>query len=186
VRDGDAHVRSVASARIMQALGSGTRTIGKATMLERLRNGYHAIAKYELFERVALRAVQVLLGLMTVYAIVLVVIGVATDVTLGTGFMEKAVLQDTFGSILTILILLEFNHSVQVAVSHRSGALQVRIIVLITVLVIARKLMLLDYATVSIETMLGYSALLLALGALYWLIVASDHRRIPPGSTPGP
>jgi uncharacterized membrane protein (DUF373 family) len=155
-------------------------------MLERLRNAYHAIVKYDRFERVALRAVQVLLGLMTLYAIALVVIGVATDATLGAGFMDKAVLQDTFGSILTILILLEFNHSVQVAVSHGSGAIQVRIVVLITVLVIARKLMLLDYATVSIETMLGFAALLLALGALYWLIVSSDVRRRPPGSTSGP
>jgi uncharacterized membrane protein (DUF373 family) len=155
-------------------------------MLERLRNAYHAIVKYDRFERVALRAVQVLLGLMTLYAIALVVIGVATDATLGAGFMEKAVLQDTFGSILTILILLEFNHSVQVAISHRSGAIQVRIVVLIAVLVIARKLMLLDYATTSVETMLGFAALLLSLGALYWLIVSSDVRRSPPSSTPGP
>jgi uncharacterized membrane protein (DUF373 family) len=155
-------------------------------MLERVRNAYHAIAKYERFERVALRTVQALLALMTVYAIALVVVEVARDATLGAGFMEKAVLQDTFGSILTILILLEFNHSVQVAISHRAGVIQVRIVVLIAVLVIARKLMLLDYAAVSIETMLGFAALLLALGALYWLIVSSDVRRSPPAGPPGP
>jgi uncharacterized membrane protein (DUF373 family) len=132
---------------------------------------WSSLAQYESFERVMLRVVQVLLGLITVYAISLVIIEIAGDVMLGTAFMEKAVLRDTFGSILTILILLEFNHSVHVAASQKTGAVQVRIVVLITVLVIARKLMLLDYATVTLLTLLGFAALLLALGGLYWLII---------------
>jgi len=149
-----------------------------AAMLEELRKAWRGLGLYERFEQVALRFIQLLLALITAYAIVLVVIEVAHDVTLGTGFMEKEVLQDTFGSILTVLILLEFNHSVHVAVSQRSGAIQVRIVVLITVLVIARKLMLLDYATTSVESLLGFAGLLLALGALYWLIAAGDARRL--------
>jgi uncharacterized membrane protein (DUF373 family) len=155
-------------------------------MLEKLRNAWRATNKYELFERAALRTVQIVLGLITVYAIVLVVIQVANDTLLGAGFMEKAVLQDTFGLILTVLILLEFNHSVHVAVSHRAGAIQARMVVLITVLVIARKLILLDYTAVSLATLLGYAVLLLALGALYWLIVSSDARRSPPPGALGP
>jgi uncharacterized membrane protein (DUF373 family) len=123
--------------------------------------------------------IQTLLGLMTVYGIVLVIVQVASDATLGAGFMEKAALQDTFGSILTLLILLEFNHSVHVAVSQKTGAVQARIVVLITVLVIARKLMLLDYTTTSVQTLLGFAALLLALGGLYWLIGSGDSRRTP-------
>lgn len=148
-------------------------------MLERLRKAWGSLGYYEHFERIALRVIQTLLGLMTVYGIVLVIVQVASDATLGAGFMEKAALQDTFGSILTILILLEFNHSVHVAVSQRTGAVQVRIVVLITVLVIARKLMLLDYTTTSVQTLLGFAALLLALGGLYWLIGNGDSRRAP-------
>ena len=113
-------------------------------------------------------------------AIMLVALQVANDALLGTGFMEKAVLQDTFGLILTVLILLEFNHSVHVAASHRAGAIQARMVVLITVLVIARKLILLDYATVDLSTLLGFAILLLALGVLYWLIVRGDAGRPPP------
>ena len=41
--------------------------------------------------------------------------------------------RETFGSILMILILLEFNHSVFVALTERSGAIQARIVVLIAV-----------------------------------------------------
>jgi hypothetical protein len=43
------------------------------------------------------------------------------------------VLQDTLGFILIILILLEFNHSIWVALTERSGAIQVRILVRITI-----------------------------------------------------
>jgi uncharacterized membrane protein (DUF373 family) len=145
--------------------------------LERWRKAWLRFGQYDRFERIALRIVQILLALMTVYAIVLVIGELARDAALGAGFMDKAVLQDAFGSILTVLILLEFNHSVHVAVSQRSGAIQVRIIVLITVLVIMRKLMLLDYETATIQTLLGFAALLLALGALYWLIMSGDARR---------
>lgn len=146
-------------------------------MREELRKAWRSLGYYERFELIALRVVQVLLAAVTVYTIVLVIIELATDFALGTGFLEKEVLQDTFGSILTVLILLEFNHSVHVAVSQRTGAVQVRIVVLIAVLVIARKLMLLDYATTSVEMLLGFAALLLALGALYWLITTGDARR---------
>ena len=107
-------------------------------MLETLRKTWGSLGHYERFERASLRVIQTLLGLMTAYGIVLVVVQVARDATLGAGFMEKAALQDTFGSILTILILLEFNHSVHVAIAQKTGAVQVRIVVLITVLVIAR------------------------------------------------
>jgi uncharacterized membrane protein (DUF373 family) len=151
-----------------------------APMLERLRNACRVYGSYERFEQLALRSVQALLALMTAYAIVLVALQVIADTLLGAGFVEKAVLQDTFGSILTVLILLEFNHSVHVAVTHRAGAIQARIVVLITVLIIARKLMLLDYATVNVATLIGFAILLLALGCLYWLIVSSDARRSTP------
>jgi uncharacterized membrane protein (DUF373 family) len=145
-------------------------------MIETLRQKLLALADYDRFERIALRYTQLLLIAITVFAMVLVTIDLVRDFGLGEEFMDKAVLQDTFGSVLIVLILLEFSHSVQVAIKHRTGAVQVRMVVLIAVLVIARKLMLLDYATVEVRTLLGFAALLLALGGLYWLIAHSDAR----------
>jgi uncharacterized membrane protein (DUF373 family) len=86
-------------------------------------------------------------------------------------------LKDTFGLILTILILLEFNHSVYIALTEHSGAIQARILVLITILVVARKLMLMDFTTIEAQTLLGFGGLLLALGGLYWLISNGDRDR---------
>jgi uncharacterized membrane protein (DUF373 family) len=145
-------------------------------MIETIRQKLIALADYDRFERLALRYMQLLLAAVTLFAMVLVTIDLVRDFGLGEAFMEKEVLQDTFGSILIVLILLEFNHSVHLAVKHRSGALQVRMVVLIAVLVITRKVMLLDYATVEVRTLLGFSGLLLALGALYWVVSHSDAR----------
>jgi uncharacterized membrane protein (DUF373 family) len=146
-------------------------------MIETIRQKLLALADYDRFERLALRYMQLLLAAITLFAMALVTIDLVRDFGLGEEFMDKQVLQDTFGSILIVLILLEFNHSVHIAVKHRTGAVQVRMVVLIAVLVIARKLMLLDYATADVRTLLGFAALLLALGGLYWMISHSDARQ---------
>jgi uncharacterized membrane protein (DUF373 family) len=121
--------------------------------------------------------VLLMLAVITLFAIVLVAFKLVGDLTLGESFLDKMVLQDTFGLILTIVILLEFNHSIYVALTERSGAIQARIVVLIAILVIARKLMLRDFEALDFETLLGFGGLLLALGALYWLICDGDRRR---------
>ena len=135
------------------------------------------ITYYLQFERFALALVMLMLSIITVYAIAIAATKLAGDMLLGEAFLDKAALQDTFGLILTILILLEFNHSVYVTVIERTGAIQARILVLITILVIARKLMLMDFTTIEAQTLLGFGGLLLALGGLYWLISNGDRRR---------
>jgi len=143
---------------------------------------WQKFANYSHFERIALGSVLILLAVITMFAIVLLAIQLASDLMLGESFLDKAVLQDAFGSTLTIIILLEFNHSIYVALTQKSGAIQVRIVVLIAILVIARKLMLQDFAAANVETLLGFAGLLLALGALYWLISNADRQSPLPGA----
>jgi uncharacterized membrane protein (DUF373 family) len=106
---------------------------------------------------------MLMLSTITVYAIVITATKLVGDMLLGEAFLDQAALKDTFGLILTILILLEFNHSVYVALTEHSGAIQARILVLITILVIARKLILMDFTTNESQTLLGFGGLLLAM-----------------------
>ncbi len=151
-------------------------------MIDTIRQRLLALADYERFEGVALRYLQLMLAAITLFAMALVTIDLVRDFGLGEQFMEKEVLNDTFGSIFIVLILLEFNHSIHLAIKHRSGAIQVRLVVLIAILVIARKLMLVDYAAAELRTLAGFAGLLLALGALYWMISHSDARHNAAGS----
>jgi uncharacterized membrane protein (DUF373 family) len=139
---------------------------------------WQKLASYESFERVALGSILFILSAITVVATGAAVIQLIADLKLGESFLEKAALQEAFGSILTIIILLEFNHSIYVAFKHKLGVIQVRAVVLIAVLVIARKLMLLDFGTTSFQTILGFGGLLLVLGVLYWLIANADRPNI--------
>jgi uncharacterized membrane protein (DUF373 family) len=132
-------------------------------------------ADYAQFERIALGCVLVILSVISIYAIAALAIKLSGDFLLGAAFLEKAALQDTFGAILTILIVLEFNHSIYVALTHKTGALQVRTVILLTVLVVARKLMLQDFSAMTTQTFLGFGAILLALGVIYWLISHADR-----------
>ena len=106
-------------------------------------------------------------------------ITLAGDFHAGLHFIEQGALKDTFGLILSLLILIEFNHSIVLAMRRRSGILEVRVIILIAIIVIARKLILLDYANTALEMLLGLGGLALSLGVLYWLLTDIERRRPP-------
>lgn len=148
------------------------------------REEWRKLSAYGQFERLALLCILFLVGAIIVYAVVLSAIRLIADFAMGEAFLDKAALQDTFGLILTVVILLEFNHSIFVAITERLGAIQARTVVLIAVLVIARKLMLQDFEKLDLQTLLGFGGLLLALGALYWLISDGDRRRSAAPQTP--
>jgi uncharacterized membrane protein (DUF373 family) len=137
---------------------------------------------YEWFEQIILGIVVFIISLVIVYSLILATITLLNDLTSGIGFVEISALKDTFGLILTVIILVEFNHSIVLAIQQKSGAIQVRIVVLITIIVLARKLVLLDYAAASVETLLGLGGLALSLGGLYWLISDGEQRRRAPDS----
>jgi uncharacterized membrane protein (DUF373 family) len=135
---------------------------------------------YDQFEMIVSAIVIFLVSIVIVYTIILAAIKLVEDLSSGITFADAGLFKDTFGMILTILILLEFNHSIISALRQRAGAMQVSIIVLISITVIARKFILLDYASASLETLLGLGGLTLALGALYWLITSVERRQRAP------
>jgi uncharacterized membrane protein (DUF373 family) len=145
-----------------------------------IKSGWRQYLDYRYFERTALGCVLLMIAIIAVFTIVFTSIKLVSDLLLGQTFVDRSALQDTIGLILTILILLEFNHSVLVSMTEHSGAVQVQMLVRITILVVARKLMLIDFAAIQAQTLLGFGGLLLALGGLYWMISDGDRRQHPP------
>jgi len=115
---------------------------------------------------------MVFIAIIIVYTLVLMGMTLFDQIKFSPSYIDTESLRDVFGSILSILILIEFNHSIALAISKRSGILQARPIILITILVIARKVILLDFATATFEQMLGIGSIALAFGLLFWLISA--------------
>jgi uncharacterized membrane protein (DUF373 family) len=137
-----------------------------------LQRDWKQFLTYETFERVASRIVMIFIAIIIVYTLILMAMTLFDQIKFSPAYIDTDSLRDVFGSILSILILIEFNHSIALAISRRSGVLQARPIVLITIMVIARKVILLDFANARFEQLVGIGAVALAFGLLFWLINA--------------
>lgn len=82
--------------------------------------------------------------------------------------------QAVFGAILTLLVAMEFNHTVLYVVRRQAQVVQARIVIWIAVLALARKFIVPDVATVSSDQMFGLAAIALALGCVLWLSAESE------------
>ena len=147
------------------------------TLLETLRKAGGLYRLYIGFELVVSAVLLIFVSLIIVYSLAVLAATLFHEFASGIHLIEATALKDTFGLVLSILILVEFNHSIALGIRRRSGVLQVRVIILITIIVIARKLILIDYTTTRIETWLGLGALSLSLGLLYWLLSHAAARR---------
>ncbi|WP_291363002.1 phosphate-starvation-inducible PsiE family protein [Acetobacter sp. UBA5411] len=84
--------------------------------------------------------------------------------------------QSVFGNIFTVIIALEFKSSLRISLSHNKDVVRVRTIVLIALLAVSRKFIILDLNEVRPMEMIAFSAAVLALGVVYWLIREQDTR----------
>jgi uncharacterized membrane protein (DUF373 family) len=90
--------------------------------------------------------------------------------------LEHSVFQSVFGDILTVLIALEFNHTLQYVVTRERGIIQARVVIVIAILALVRKFMVTDLSTMSAAALAGEAALVLALGITYWLMREREQR----------
>ena len=85
-----------------------------------LQRDWKQFLTYETFERVASRIVMFFISIIIVYSLILMAIALFDQFRLSPAFLETDSLRDVFGSLLTILIMIEFNHSIAVAISTRA------------------------------------------------------------------
>ena len=86
--------------------------------------------------------------------------------------------QAVLGDILTLLIALEFNHTLQYVV--KQSIIQTKVVLLIAPLAIVRKFIILDLKSVNPGQLLGLAAITLVLGAPYWSMRERDDRPAHP------
>ena len=90
--------------------------------------------------------------------------------------LDYATFQVIFGMIFTVVIALEFKRSLLVATAQKFGCIQVRTIVIIALLAIARKLIIIDLGQADPAKIAALAAAALALGIVYWLVREQDQR----------
>jgi uncharacterized membrane protein (DUF373 family) len=151
------------------------RTIKK--MMQPDLASFSALALYARFEQVVRLILTALIAL--ILCVALFHLGSRTLTLVLSDAIDpayQATFQTVFGMVMTVLIALEFKHSVLVMLKRRQNVVQARTVVLIALLAIARKFIILDLTEAPPMTMIGLAAATLALGAVYWLIRDQDTR----------
>ncbi len=116
-----------------------------------------------------------MIGLVILVA--LFTFGVVTGLLLGVlDPLDHGVFQTVFGETLTLLIALEFNHTLQYVVKREQSIIQTNVVLLIALLAVARKFIVLDLHDADAEQLPALAAITLALGLAYWLMRERDDR----------
>lgn len=89
--------------------------------------------------------------------------------------LEHEVFQVVFGMIMTLLIAMEFGHTISRAGQGKESIIQVKTVVLIALIALSRKFIILDQEA-SPGKVAALAGAALALGVVYWLLRERDDR----------
>ena len=141
---------------------------------------WNVLTYYQRFETAVAFVVTGVIALIVLVALYRLCIGVVTALMFGAvNPLQHEVFQAIFGEIMTLLIALEFNHTLRYVVTRHQSIIQTKVVVLIALLALARKFIILDIRETTPGYLLGLAAVTLALGATYWLIRERDDRGAP-------
>lgn len=133
------------------------------------------MSAYERFEQLVVLTLSLIIALVIVIAVlqlcrnvVPLLIGGAIDP------LDHNAFQALFGSIFTVLIALEFKHSIVRPALRRNSVVQVRTVLMIALLALSRKFVILDSAVTPASTIAALGFATLVLGLLCWLLRHRD------------
>lgn len=141
------------------------------------RKHWPIMSIYERFEQV----VAIILSLVIASVIALALLQLITRVILlllsgAPDPLEHDVFQALFGMIMTLLIAMEFKHSIILVAFRRSSIIQVKTVVLIALIALSRKFVILDSSDTAASTIAALAGATLVLGVVYWLLRERDDR----------
>ncbi len=88
---------------------------------------------------------------------------------------DSQVFQTVFGMVLTVLIAMEFKHSLLVVLHQQRDIVQIRSVVLIALLAMVRKFIILDIYQTQPAVVFALAAASLSLGIVFWLVRDQDE-----------
>jgi uncharacterized membrane protein (DUF373 family) len=151
--------------------------VARQTPWQQLRADWAVMSLYQRFESVVALALTAVISLIIVVALFRLAASVISGLVFGAlDPLDPRVFQAVFGEVLTLLIALEFNHTLQFVVTRQQSIIQTKVVLLISLLALARKVIVLDIRETEAGELLGLAALTLALGIVYWMMRERDDR----------
>jgi uncharacterized membrane protein (DUF373 family) len=148
-----------------------------ADTLRETRAAWPGLSLYQRFEEIVAVVLTGLISLVIIAALLNLTFRIVLLVIYGLlDPAEHTVFQAVFGMIFTVLIALEFNHSILSVLHRQESIIQLRTVILIALLALARKFIILDATKTEPLTIIGLAAAVLALGAVHWLVRDQDRK----------
>jgi uncharacterized membrane protein (DUF373 family) len=136
-----------------------------------LGSKWKALSIYERFEQSVVTVLTVVIAVIVSVAtwqLVLYTLGLIRSHVITPA--DPQVFQGIFGMVLTVLIALEFKHTLMVARHHRRAIVQVRAVVLIALLALVRRFVVLDLYETTPGVVTALAIAVLSLGVVHWLV----------------
>jgi uncharacterized membrane protein (DUF373 family) len=132
---------------------------------------------YENFEEAVIHALNLIIAVIIVIALVQLYERTLPLVLKGAlNPLDHNAFEELFSAIFTLIIALEFRHSIARAASGSVHIIQVRTVVLIALLAVSRKFVILDIVKTSAATIASLAAVAFVLGIVYWLLRTDEAR----------
>jgi uncharacterized membrane protein (DUF373 family) len=142
-----------------------------------LRHQWVALSIYQRFETAVAIVLTLVIGAVIAVALYRLIVSVIETLVLESlNPLDHEVFQAVFGQIMTLLIALEFNHTLHHAVTGDRGIIHTRMVILIAILALARKIIVTDLFGAPPVATVALATLVLALGVSYWLMRERDDR----------
>jgi len=146
-----------------------------ANLNARYRKLWGELSLYGKFEHLIAIILATLIALVIAAATASLAFDVASDAIKGVGALKLLDYEEIFGRIMTVLIAFEFNVTIMQVLTSRRHLLQVRTVVLVAILALARKFIVIDFETESWEMLIALAVVVAALGGTYWIIGHADR-----------
>ena len=141
------------------------------------RTAWPMLSYYQRFEAMVALVLTAVIGLIILVALYRLTYGVLGGLLGGIlDPLDPRAFQNVFGEIMTLLIALEFNHTLQYVIRGDQSIVQTKVVLLIALLAVARKFIVLDLMDNSVGHLFALAAITAALGAAYWLMRERDDR----------
>jgi len=145
--------------------------------LQGTRERWLLMSFYQRFEHIVAFALSGVIAIVIVVALLQLVLRIVPLVAMGSlDPLDHDVFQALFGMIMTVLIAMEFKHSIIRAALRHESVVQVKTVILIALLALSRKFIILDTAATEAATIGALAGATLVLGTVYWLLRERDDR----------
>ena len=131
---------------------------------------------YEKFEQIVALILTFIISMVIIASLFKLTENVFLLIFKSVDSIQQHSLQQTFGMIMSVLIALEFKHSILKVVARIDSIIKVKTVILIAILAISRKFIILDVDKYPPSTIIALSASVLSLGVVYWLMRESGGR----------